>query len=346
MKSILRLTATLCVLSCVHVHVQAQDMDKQLPDLADKLADLVKEHNSKKVAVIDFTDLQGASSELGRYVAEQINVDLVIAKQGFSVLDRANLNKLLAEHKLTSTGLVDPDNAKKLGMFAGVDAIIIGTITARDLDVSLTAKIITTETAEIIGAAKATFKRDKTVEDLLAHPTTGGNAALGGGIQDEKPKVAKTFGDVRVELQTLRIVNGKEFLLTMLITNQNQQRSAWTALRADPDPYFPQVKGKITDSEGTEFKAINESATGIPVGGFRVNGYMRVGATPKTFGPATEIKPHEAINATLKFRTGAGKAPDVGVYRLQLEFFIGHEQDDRLPVNNIGGNLMTQIEAK
>ena len=29
---------------------------------------------------------------------------------------------------MTATGLVDPENAKKLGQFAGVDALIIGTI--------------------------------------------------------------------------------------------------------------------------------------------------------------------------------------------------------------------------
>jgi len=42
-----------------------------------------------------------------------------MSKRDFSVLDRANLNSILAEHKLTAKGLVDPENAKKLGMFSG-----------------------------------------------------------------------------------------------------------------------------------------------------------------------------------------------------------------------------------
>src|SRR5215468_7972996 len=101
-------------------------MDNELSVLAEKLAVPIKEHGKKKVTVIDFTDLQGGSSELGRYIAEQLTVNLVMAKRDFAVLDRANLKSILAEHKLTASGLVDPENAKKLGMFAGVDALILG----------------------------------------------------------------------------------------------------------------------------------------------------------------------------------------------------------------------------
>ena len=55
-----------------------------------------------------------------------MTVNFVMGKRDFSVLDRADLKKILAEHKLTALGLVDPDNAKKLGQFAGVDALIMG----------------------------------------------------------------------------------------------------------------------------------------------------------------------------------------------------------------------------
>src|ERR1051326_1481174 len=122
-------------------------MDKELQNLADKLGAAIKEHGGKKVTVLDFTDLQGNSEgELGKYIAEQLTIDLVMSKRDFSVLDRANLKKILAEHKLTATGLVDPENAKKLGMFAGVDAMILGTIVSKNQNISLTAKIITTDT--------------------------------------------------------------------------------------------------------------------------------------------------------------------------------------------------------
>src|ERR1043166_7938005 len=123
------ITATLCIGLCSHAFAQIQDIDKELAALAEKLSAPIKDHGKSKVAVIDFEDLNGSSQgELGKYIAEQLTVDFVMSKPNFSVLDRANLKKILAEHKLTSKGLVDPDNAKKLGQFAGVDALILGTI--------------------------------------------------------------------------------------------------------------------------------------------------------------------------------------------------------------------------
>ena len=123
-------------------------MDTELPTLTEKLASQIKDQGKKKVAVLDFTDLQGGTTELGRYVAEQLTVDFVMGKRDFSVLDRANLRKILAEHKLTALGLIDPDNAKKLGKFAGVDALIMGNMVRLGQNIDLTAKVITTDTAE------------------------------------------------------------------------------------------------------------------------------------------------------------------------------------------------------
>ena len=85
--------------------------------MAHKLAASIKESGKKKVTVLDFTSLEGGSTELGKYVAEELTVNLVMEKREFSVLDRANLKTILAEHKLTAEGLINPENAKKLGQF-------------------------------------------------------------------------------------------------------------------------------------------------------------------------------------------------------------------------------------
>src|SRR5258708_852180 len=143
-----RIIVVFCFVVCVPAFAQTNDMDTELQSLAEKIAVPIKEHDKKKVAVIDFTDLQGTTSgELGKYIAEQLTVNLVIGKREFSVLDRANLKSILAEHKLTAKGLIDPDNAKKLGQFAGVDALILGNIIPKSKTTSLTAKVITTDTA-------------------------------------------------------------------------------------------------------------------------------------------------------------------------------------------------------
>src|SRR5882672_4870197 len=79
------------------------------------------------------------------------------------------LRAAMTEHKLTATGLVDPENAKKLGMFAGVDALVLGTMVSRvGNTMNVTAKIITVDTAEIVGAVRAEFKSDAEVQKLVS----------------------------------------------------------------------------------------------------------------------------------------------------------------------------------
>ena len=164
------LAPLLCIILYGSTFVQAQDMDAELSSLADKLALPIKDHGNKKITVIDFTDLEGGVSELGKYIAEQLTVDLVMSKRDFAILYRANLQKIVAEHKLTSQGLVDPENAKQLGKFAGVDAIILGTIIPKGQSISLTAKIITTETAEIVGAARLSLSQTKSWKNCRPEP--------------------------------------------------------------------------------------------------------------------------------------------------------------------------------
>ena len=48
-----------------------------------------------------------------------MTVDFVMKKRDFSILDRGDLKRIMDEHKLTASGLVDPDNAKKLGNVCG-----------------------------------------------------------------------------------------------------------------------------------------------------------------------------------------------------------------------------------
>ena len=344
MNTLRTITVILCLLLGGHALAQAQDMDTELAKMSEKLATQIKDQGKKKVAVLDFTDLQGGSSELGKYIAEQLTVNLVMGKRDFSVLDRANLKSILAEHKLTATGLVDPENAKKFGMFAGVDALILGTIIPKGQNTSINAKIITTDTAEIVGAGRAEFVTDSTVQQLAAKPAAesnpvkesnaGGNA---GNLNDDAAKVVKKFGDLRVELQSLHIINGGRFQLTMTLTNQNQKKSIWVALNSG-DGINP--KGKITDSGGFQFVADRTGLSGIPYASYGPYGNQQGG-----FSPAIEIQPGDSISATVAFTPFDGtRRAAPGICNLQIELLLGHNFGTVSPSVNMN-NLVSKIEA-
>jgi len=183
-------------------------MDREITGLSDKLSKALVSKGRKKVAPIDFVDLQGRPTELGRFLAEQLSVELVNA-EGISVVDRANIKSILAEHKLTEEGLVKPENAKQLGQFAGIDAFLIGTVTPMDDTVVLTVKAVSTETAEVIAAGKASFKKTSEIQQLLNRGVSANGSDKSGSpaataFTATAPSAVEPNAIVTKEMDTLR----------------------------------------------------------------------------------------------------------------------------------------------
>ncbi|MCK5523259.1 MAG: hypothetical protein KAI83_09015 [Thiomargarita sp.] len=149
---------TVCNLSAYEAEI-----NKLSATMAEKIAAAKK----AKVAVVDFTDLQGDVTELGRFIAEEFSVALAGAGKGFKVVDRTHLKSIIKEHKLSATGIIDPKTARKLGKIAGVEALVTGTLTPFGDTVRITVKILDTETAEIIDANKGNIAKTEAIDDLL-----------------------------------------------------------------------------------------------------------------------------------------------------------------------------------
>ena len=333
----------LCLFVCSPAPARAQDMDTELTKLTENLAGLIKDHGSKKVTVLDFTDLDGNTSEIGKYVAEQLTVDFVMKKRDFSVLDRANLKKIMDEHKLTASGLVDPENAKKLGMFAGVDAMIFGKIVSGVGKVNVTTTVVTTDTAEIIGGGKASFIDDATVEQLKNTPPattkpagSAENVSGGADLSEDKPKVVKKFGNLVVELQSLKILRSGQYFLTMTLTNCSTSDSLWIALTTSR--YGVSTESLISPN-GYQFG--QTQARGISFAQLSMNRLQG-----EAFNPATEIKPGDSTTVTFVFSSGENRPPSPGVCTLQLQFLLGNDFVMNCAKLSSTPNLVTKFEAK
>ena len=129
------------------------DYEKQTAAFSIDLAKKIKESSKTKVAVSDFLDNDGNLTELGKAIAEDIGVGIVNESKGtFQVMERSNLNAILKEQKLSSTGLIDPETAKQLGKLKMVDAVIVGNIAPFGNSFRVTIKILDTETGMSIAA--------------------------------------------------------------------------------------------------------------------------------------------------------------------------------------------------
>lgn len=340
------ITFVLAMLVCSHAPVRAQDMDTELTKLAENLASLIKDHANKKVTVLDFTDLDGNTSEIGKYVAEQLTVDFVMKKRDFSVLDRANLKRIMDEHKLTASGLVDPENAKKLGMFAGVDAMIFGKIVSAVGKVNVTTTIVTTDTAEIIGGGKASFIDDSTIQQLKTMPAPPTNVvsvvvsnstATEPDLSPDKPKAVKKFGNLVVELQSLKILRSGQYFLMMTLTNCSPTKSLWVAITP---------KSSLLDPNGNIFAGqfARGNIAGTPYAGVHVE-YGYGGGMQDYFNPATEIQPGDSTPMKIAFASSEGRSASPGVCMLQMEFYLGDDFVNGSARRASTPNLATKFEA-
>lgn len=233
----------------------ANDADAVMAKLAAELADGISQAGCKKVSVIDFTDLQGKHSDLGRFMAEDLSVWLVNSAKGFSVMDRANLKFVLDEHKLTASGLVDPKNAQDLGRFAGVDGIILGTLTPLGDSLSVTVKVISTETTQVLAAKRANLPKTREFEAMLkpeASPPTAPPSIQSKSEPQSPPVPPKpaiepaTFQNVIVEVVSFKIANGGRISATVKITNRNKVNSLRVGLNTYP---HGGVGAFVTDDE-------------------------------------------------------------------------------------------------
>jgi TolB-like protein len=154
--------------------------EKEIKAASATLADSIAKAGRKSVAVVDFTDLQGNVTELGRFVAEQISVALAASGKPFEVVERTHLKALLKEHRLADSGVIDPQTARKLGQIAGVEALVTGTLTPFGDSVNLSVKALDAATARLLGAASADIPKTKAIDELLSKgigTTTGAPTA-------------------------------------------------------------------------------------------------------------------------------------------------------------------------
>ena len=157
------LKACLILVSAAVVFAGGQQLDAVSATLGPRL----QAAGRKTVAVVDFTDLQGNATELGRYLAEELSVTLANSGKGFTVIDRTHLKALLQENKLGSSGVIDSQTARQLGRIAGVDTLITGTLTPFGDSVRLSVKALDAQTAGMLAATTAEIPRTKAIDELL-----------------------------------------------------------------------------------------------------------------------------------------------------------------------------------
>jgi len=121
-----------------------------------------------KIAVLDF-QMQGReyeNTDMGSIVAEWLITALV--KEGrFDVVERRLLKKILSEHQLAMSGVVDDSSISELGKILGVKIIISGAVLHFQNVIEANARIIDVANGSIIAAESVKSTTAARLEELV-----------------------------------------------------------------------------------------------------------------------------------------------------------------------------------
>lgn len=213
---------------------QAADLKEGVEQLASAIAKSVPEGKQLRVAVTDFPDLQGVTSDLGRYIAERLTTRLIQDPRKFRVVERRRLGQVLAELKFGMSDLVDPAKAKQLGRMVGVEALVVGSLSDLGNIVEVDARIIEIETSNMLVAATTSISKDETVKTMqergreMPAPSSP-RGSIGGPATMPAPPVTlgtvkyQDFPQLRVEVVSLRRLSGGRIELVLNYVNKTSK---------------------------------------------------------------------------------------------------------------------------
>jgi len=133
----------------------------------------------QRIAVIPFT---AQNADMGNAVAESLSANLLNSR--FTIMERTQLDKLLAEQGLSLTGVLQ-DHQTIIGKIKGIDAIIVGSATIsngfaglinggnRDYISNCSARLIDIATGEILFAATYTSSRPRNQHGFVTPTDVG-----------------------------------------------------------------------------------------------------------------------------------------------------------------------------
>ena len=185
----------------------ASGFNEAMDAIASQITSEIGENSKKQLAVVDFTDLDGEVSDLGKYVAEEI-LSRLFKVEGIRIVERRLMKKVMDEMKLQKSGALDDKSAKKLGTLLGVDALCTGTITELQRSVKINARLIDVEIGRVFAVASVEVeKKDLPAVWMPERPEKeqprpkpiykkGINYVRNGGFQKRYEYWQRSIGDV------------------------------------------------------------------------------------------------------------------------------------------------------
>ncbi|MCL5408873.1 MAG: CsgG/HfaB family protein [Candidatus Omnitrophica bacterium] len=207
----------------------------------------------KTIAVIDFTNLKGHPTNLGRFIAEELSASLANSSDKFNVIDRIYMDALIKKNGLQVSDFINPSTAVTAAQKAGVETILTGTVLPLSDSVKVFVRIISTSTGKILADFDFNLDKNKTIESLLT---------AGQGIKTITPSGSPSKPPA-IQIQESY---GFFFALTKCeLTNSGVTCNLTITNHSNPDNMFIILSAKAVDAYGNIYPASTATMNGTNV---------------------------------------------------------------------------------
>jgi TolB-like protein len=213
-----------------------------------------------KIALMEFPHGK-YFNDFTKNVYESLSVYFI--RKGFQVVERSQLNRILAEQKISYSGLVDVATAQKLGKLLGSEVALLGTISDMGNDAIIRARLVDVEKGVSMAAAQVEMRKTPEIIKMIAGNSRSGGSSSGGGAMISPSSVepdlpAKGFPIVKKDkgftfsLEKCEM-SGKELTIHFLITSHDRDRGLTLHNHCKSSDRY----SRIFDNEGIEYWASN-----------------------------------------------------------------------------------------
>ena len=130
----------------------------ELYDMANKLVAETAGNGKPIYAFLSFTtDYNNALVE--NYVTDALT-EAMFNTGKVRIIERANVETILAEQRFQASGLVSEETAKSIGKITGVDFVCYGTLKDLGETITVNARVVDVETGELCAMARTTITKD------------------------------------------------------------------------------------------------------------------------------------------------------------------------------------------
>jgi len=200
LKKLSVMIASLIICLPIYAAGTAESLEDGINQLAIDMSKQMQKKGIKKIAIDDFTDLNGYKSGLGDFISEELVTSFYTQGAGnFEVVERRELARVLKEQKLGGSGLLNKSTIAKIGKILGIDAIVTGSIAYLGSSVKVNARMIGVNNAKVFAATSQKMLKDEAVEALLRQGARISN--------NSSTSSGQSFGGVQIQSHDTKFEN-------------------------------------------------------------------------------------------------------------------------------------------